>query len=131
MATYRYFNQEVGVTTVVTEINVDAAELLNAYTSDASTANSTYLDKVIQVSGKADEINIDGDDSFVDVTVPGSEYTVRCTFDKENSVLLYKISSGMAVEITGTCKGMSSGDNPDLNGRHVILSECTLDGYYN
>jgi hypothetical protein len=132
LATYRYFNEAASVTTVVTEMNIDATQLVNDYTSDESAANGKYLDKTMQVSGKAGEINIDGDNSFVEIMVPDSDSKVRCTFDNENSVLLYNISEGMTVEITGVCKGFSSDEELDLlGGSDVILTECLLDGYYN
>ncbi len=83
-------------------ISVTAAKLVTDYETNETLANSTYLDKVLEVTGTVTEIskNQKGETVFVlDGTGIG---TVRCTM--EGSVQ-HDMKTGASISIKGICTG--------------------------
>jgi hypothetical protein len=92
---HREVKQEVAM-------KVDAEKIFQAYTANEKTANATYLDKAIEVSGKITSIAKNADSSIV-VFLQTSDpiFGVKCTMEGNASAL----KEGDVVIIKGICTG--------------------------
>jgi len=89
------------------EAKIDATELFKAYNSDENTANSKYLGKTIQVSGKVKEVS-KADGSPVKISLEtGDEFTVICELDALSQHARTDFPAGEMVTFKGKCDGLN------------------------
>lgn len=94
-------------------IKVTAAQLVKEYQANETAANSKYLDKAIQVTGKVNEVGKNQDGKATVMLASEDEMTgVFCTL-KENE----DIKGGSTITIKGFCSGMLS----DVRLREAIV----------
>lgn len=93
---------------------VDANKLYTDFTGNEQAANTTYLNKVLEVTGTASEVSTNQDQQTVvligvDDPLGGIQCTMR---DKGTSV-----ATGSKLRVKGFCNGVTS---------VVLLSDCVL-----
>lgn len=101
-------------------IEVTAKDLLAAYDENTVSADNTYKDQLLKVTGTVGTIGKDiMDDAYVTLTSdePYSLISVQCYFSKDNLDAIASLKEGDTVTITGKCDGES------LN---VLLKQCNL-----
>lgn len=99
-------NQEAAV--------IAADTLYNAFNTDEVSANTRYLNKVIELHGNAGELsrNQDGQQVIL-LSVEDPMGGVQCTMRKDQS----EVGQGQPVRVKGFCNGFTSA---------VLLSDCVI-----
>ena len=83
------------------------------------TANSKYINRVLEVTGKVKEVNSDWEGKFSVVIDAGNPtYAVICHLAKSEITHAKKIQKDDEISLHGTCKGMTT---------DVIMEDCTID----
>lgn len=98
------------------DFSLTAADLLKAFESDETSANSRYVKKILDVSGTIESVKLAEDKSANVALKTGSDLgSVICTFqaDSETSGL----KEGDNILIRGECSGYLT---------DVLLNNCTL-----
>jgi hypothetical protein len=102
---HRDIKEEVG-------IKVDAEKIFQDYTTNEKTANATYLDKAVEVSGKIISIDKNSDNYLVVLLQTSNPiFGVKCTMKEDASSL----KQGDDVKIKGICTGFAN---------DVVLIKC-------
>jgi tRNA_anti-like len=111
---YRMYTKPHRSVTEAKAITIDAATIATAYEANETQANSTYLDKVVEVKGEVTEIAKNQNGETV-IALKGSDMSgVRCTI--EGAVPL-EIKTGMPVTLKGICTGYLT---------DVVLVRCVV-----
>jgi len=116
---YKEFNREHKDTSSLTvNEKTDAVALVNEFETDEAKANTKYLNKVIQVSGKIQSAEKDKD-GIITVYLESESMmaTVSCQLEKDKNYALENFSKGKAISITGLCSGYLT---------DVVLMRCVL-----
>ncbi len=86
-------------------IPVNAIDLFRSFEEDEPTANTRYLDKVLEITGKVSEIT--ANQNLIPIIVLETEnmvFGIRCTMDNAEP----KVKIGETVTIKGICTGYLS-----------------------
>ena len=110
VAWYWYNKPRSGVESKTTDVSVTAKDLIDKYQATEAEANKLYLDKVIEVSGKVDDIIISENDAVIILGLQGMG-GISCRFSPATSLKKLTIKKGMLVVIKGRCTGF----NIDVN----------------
>jgi hypothetical protein len=95
-------------------IPVSAIDLFRSFEEDEATANTLYLDKVLEITGNVSEIT--ANQNLIPIIVLETEnmvFGIRCTMDNAES----KVQAGETVTIKGICTGYLS---------DVIITNATV-----
>ncbi len=98
-----------------------AAELYQAYIDNRSTAESTYNGKIIQISGRVDDIEIVDTLRVIMFSFETGAFGaegVRCSMMPEFNEAIDNLEIGDYVTIKGFCSGFNDTD--------IILENCSL-----
>jgi len=99
---------------------ISASALSKEYNASEESANAKYLEKVISVSGKVSELQLENaDEPTVALATDAEDKTVQCGFKKEFLNDIKNLKSGDNIKIKGKCDGM------DMFGG-VVLTQCSL-----
>ena len=94
------------------ELNISAAELINAYKENEVKADKIYKGKIVEVNGIVDAIDSGIDDKAVIRLSDGDEfsfYNVHCYIDDENQDKACELKKGENVTIIGKEDGEIAG----------------------
>ena len=122
---YSEYNRKVkDLTNVNAQISISTTELIAAFEKDEQSANTRFLDKIIEVNGNVKSIEKDdrGNYSLVLGEIGGMS-SVRCSMDSTHSKGLSRLKEETAVKIKGACTGFNS---DELLGSDVILNRCVI-----
>ena len=100
------------------DYTITATELFTEYEADEKAGNTKYIDKIVQVSGKIEDMETDAKGAKV-VLIGGNEMGngVLCTLDKSEESKAAQLKVGDKVSIKGRCTGMLM---------DVVLNKCTI-----
>ena len=87
------------------DISVDANIILSEYEEDEASANTKYLDKIVEVTGTVKEV-IEKENEFI--VLLGNEDSlgaVSCTLGIDQKSIAYGLKSGDNVTVKGVCTG--------------------------
>lgn len=88
------------------DLQLSATQLFNDYDSDETTANTKYLDKVVQVKGTVKEVNTDESGTTSVTLESGSDmFGVVCQMDNLTEHERTAFSEGEQVTFKGICTG--------------------------
>lgn len=100
------------------DVVITAPELYEAYSADEEYANQIYLNKIIEVVGVLDKIEVNQDSSLNLVLASGDPMgNIICTFEKNSDLQSSNLKTGDNITIKGICKGMLL---------DVLLNNCVL-----
>ncbi|MCB0648501.1 MAG: hypothetical protein KDC49_17650 [Saprospiraceae bacterium] len=100
-AYYMYNKKSASIEDLKTDVSVDASALVSAYESDEDAANTEYLEKVIEVSGKVDKSETKDGIQSIYLQTEGGMGTVLCQMEEEITAPV----SGENIKIKGICTG--------------------------
>ncbi len=88
------------------EQKLTANELFSAYESNEAAANTSYLDKVIEVTGTVRETSV-GDDGIVNIILDSDDmmFGVRCQLDNLSKHKRTEFKTGEKITLKGKCTG--------------------------
>jgi DNA-directed RNA polymerase subunit RPC12/RpoP len=94
-------------TSTAMEVTVD--ELISAYATDEATADETFGNKLLKVTGIVDRIEVEDYLDFDYIVLTNAENNllqhVRCFFDKKHGPELNQLTTGQEVTVQGTYDG--------------------------
>ncbi len=102
-------------------ISTAATTLYNSFLNDSANANSTYLNKIVKVSGVVNKVSLNQQQQqiiLLNTSVPGA--SLNCTMEQNSN----NINEGDQVVLKGICRGYIPGDaEMDIPG-DVVLTRC-------
>jgi hypothetical protein len=104
--------------------SLTAQELLNAFQSDATAANTAYLGKIITVSGEIKEL-IPGEEKRMQIVLKtdAALSTVSCLLEEDRDSFLKRgLKRGDQVMLKGKCTGAMD----DMLGLQVIVDPVVV-----
>jgi hypothetical protein len=112
-AVYEFRKPHADAGSRTTDFHIDAESLYKDFAKNESTANAKYLDKIIEVTGKVDDIENTNGATVIIISANQSSGGISCKmFNKTNS-----FQKGQEITIKGKCSGFLS----DVN-----LVDCVL-----
>lgn len=113
---YLEFNRtEKVLTDVKSDITISANELLAAFQTDETNANTKYNDKVVEVSGEVQETTNDGGKTIVRLNAGDAMAGVTCELDDKATHKRTEFKQGDQVTFKCTCSGFLM---------DVVLNRC-------
>jgi hypothetical protein len=102
-------------------VTTDAFSLYNSFTNDSSKAKTSFLNKILQVSGVVREVTVNQQkQQVILLKSPVQGASVNCTMEENFNTLKH----GDIVVIKGICSGFSGGI-PEMNiPGDVFLVRC-------
>ena len=114
---YKMYNKpHIDVAETSAEISIQANELMNQFSLNETTANNTYLEKIIGVSGKIASIKIENEKPIITLKTNNDFGSILCHFEK-NNLNINQLKEGQNVTIKGICTGYLM---------DVVLVKCAL-----
>lgn len=105
-------------------IKITAAELYQSFITDSATANSKYIDKVLEVTGIVKNTSINQQQQpVVSLQTTSGEAAVNCTLEQKE----VEIKEGEQVRIKGICTGIGEGDADLGIMGDVYLIRCYIE----
>lgn len=103
---YQWNKPHQNMESAAADITVDAAALFAAFDADENAANTAYLDKVIQISGKVISSSV-GEDGQTKVTLDSGDamFGVICELDALTTHKRTQFLPGETVTFKGKCTG--------------------------
>jgi hypothetical protein len=114
---YVFRKSEASVASEKADYEINAAELLTAFETNELTANTSYLGKILSVTGMVESITEDSVGIMVYLKESDAVSGVICSFDKQ-SLDLSKITQGKTSRIKGICTGYLM---------DVVMNKCSLE----
>jgi hypothetical protein len=97
------------------DVVITPQSLLEAFNTDETKANATYLDKIVEIKGKVSSINTPEKGSSFTLDTGDPMSGVICEFETADGA--QGIAAGQEVTVKGFCTGKLS---------DIVLSRCTV-----
>lgn len=115
---YFYFKPVKSYENEKPDIIVDALKLIKDFQEDEKTANTRYLNKLVEVRGNVSDVSQDEKGlTNINVSVDGEIAMVTCGMDSTVHADFSSIKSGQPIKLKGLCSGMLM---------DIILVKCVL-----
>ena len=104
---FQYNKPHKDINKAGSDLKIEAAALFAEYSQDETTADSLYLDKIVEVSGIVKEVSPD-DEGNISVTLESGEelFGVICQLDNLSEQKKIDFQIGEEVSFKGICTGM-------------------------
>jgi hypothetical protein len=114
---YKMYNKpHVNVAKTSFDIALEAAKIVDDFSFDETLANTTYLDKIVQVSGIINSVKTEK--KTVIVALAGNSFAdVLCYLSEESKTKVNTLKEGQRVTLKGICTGFLL---------DVVLVKCAL-----
>lgn len=114
---YKMYNKpHVNVAETFSDVFLEAVKIVDDFSSDEIMANTTYLDKIVQVSGIINSIKTENE--TVIVALAGNSFgDVLCYLSEESKTKVNTLKEGQRVTLKGICTGFLL---------DVVLVKCAL-----
>jgi hypothetical protein len=114
---YKMYNKpHVNVAETSSDVSLEAVKIVDDFSSDEIMANTTYLDKIVQVSGIINSIKTENE--TVIVALAGNSFgDVLCYLSEESKTKVNTLKEGQRVTLKGICTGFLL---------DVVLVKCAL-----
>lgn len=119
-----YNRKHKDVSDAVASFNTTGESIIHEFTTDEKSANTKYLDKIIEVSGIVKSIDKD-DEGSVTVVLgsPSNISSIRCNIDSADRIETANLQKNIPVTIKGVCNGFNA---DELLGSDLILNRCSI-----
>ncbi|MFM2363297.1 MAG: hypothetical protein RLZZ316_2199 [Bacteroidota bacterium] len=110
---YYQLNKPHKQASVKADVEITAINLATAFETNEATANETYLDKVVAVTGQVSEISTN-QQGFTVIVLKGTDMSgVSCTLLEKNAT----VEKNSTIRLQGFCNGYLT---------DVVLNRCIL-----
>jgi hypothetical protein len=100
------------------DVVITTPELFKAYSADEEYANEIYMNKIVEVVGVLEKIEVNQDSSLNLILASGEPMgNVICTFENPEAIKESSLKAGDNITVKGICKGMLL---------DVLLNNCVL-----
>ena len=100
---YQYNRPVASLESANADVVLEAPALLKAFETNETTANTQYLDKVIEVSGQISRIEKDGEKKSIYLSTGNEMSSVICEMESASST--EGLAAGSKVVVKGKCTG--------------------------
>lgn len=115
---YKVYNKpHVNVAKSSADITITANKILNEFSSDETSANTKYLEKIIEVSGTVSDVKIEKEKGIITLKTNDDFGSVLCHLSEESTKLMSTIKVGQNIKLKGICTGFLM---------DVILIKCEI-----
>jgi hypothetical protein len=101
---YIYFKPHSSVAHTSPDLKIEAVELYNQFQQDEVAANKKYLDKVIEVKGRVNEVQHNSSGTSIQLDAGPNAGGINCSFTGSESGIPLP-SKGSLITIKGRCSG--------------------------
>jgi hypothetical protein len=101
---FTFRSAETSVSSEAAAYTLDATALLQAFESNEDSANSLYLDKIVEVRGRVDAVSADSLGFTVYLKDSDAVSGILCSFDRE-ALDTATVRAGGTVSVKGRCSG--------------------------
>ena len=106
------------------DVSINSEQLQQSFETNEQTANTDYLNKVIEVSGPVGNVSSNQQGAqVITLRKADKDVGVLCTMMKEESDKVKTIKAGQQVKLKGLCTGYNG---MDMMPGDVVLIDCTL-----
>lgn len=103
---YKMYNKpHVDVAATSSDITITANNLLNDFSTDETSANAKYLDKIVEVSGTIAKLETEADKGVVVLQTNEDFGSVRCTLSEASTQKINDLKVGDNITLKGICTG--------------------------
>jgi DNA/RNA endonuclease YhcR with UshA esterase domain len=103
---YKIYNKpHVNVAEASTDISISAEKILADFSADEITANSKYLEKIIEVKGVVSELNIEKEKGIITLKTRDDFGSVLCHLSEEATKEMSVLIEGQTITVKGICTG--------------------------
>jgi DNA/RNA endonuclease YhcR with UshA esterase domain len=103
---YKMFNKpHVNVANTKSDIFLSADKILNDFSANEITANSKYLEKIIEVKGVISELNIEKKKGIITLKTTDDFGSVLCHLSEEATKEMNALIEGQTITVKGICTG--------------------------
>lgn len=124
-AWHEYNRTIPGLADVQADYSVNATALINEFTTNETTANEKYLNKILSVKGLVKKIEHNGPSGIVVLGDTTDMSSVRCLLDSAATAAASALQPGQAVTVKGAVTGFNK-DETGLLGSDVQLNRCVI-----
>ena len=115
---YMWNKPHKDLTDSAADFTLKPEELFQAYNTDETNANQTYLNKVVELTGVImEKQTVEENRSIVLVEVPGEMFGINCAFEAEEADQISGLKEGQSITLRGEVTGFTM----DVN-----LARCVL-----
>jgi DNA/RNA endonuclease YhcR with UshA esterase domain len=100
-----YSKPHVNVAEASTDISISAEKILADFSADEITANSKYLEKIIEVKGVVSELNIEKEKGIITLKTMDDFGSVLCHLSEEATKEMSVLIEGQTITVKGICTG--------------------------
>ena len=103
---YKMYNKpHVNVREVPTDIVISADKIVAQFSSDEITANSKYLDKIIEVKGVVSKLDVVEKKGIITLKTTDDFSSVLCHLSEEATKKISVLQMGHTITVKGICTG--------------------------
>jgi DNA/RNA endonuclease YhcR with UshA esterase domain len=103
---YKMYNKpHVDVSEASADITISANKILEEFSSDETTANSKYLEKIIEVKGVVSETKLEKEKGIITLKTNDDFGSVLCHLSDEATGKMCTLKEGQTITVKGICTG--------------------------
>jgi len=115
---YKMYNKpHVNVAQSKSDIILTANQILNDFSSDETTANLKYLEKIIEISGVVSEAKVEKEKGIITLQTNDDFGSVLCHLSTKSTAKIGALKEGESITVKGICTGYLM---------DVILVKCEI-----
>lgn len=115
---YKMYNKpHVNVADEKADITLTSDKIFTDFSSDETTANAKYLDKIVQVKGVVADFKVENDKGIVTLETNDDFATILCHLTKEQTKKVSNSIIGQEITLKGICTGFLM---------DVVLVKCVV-----
>lgn len=115
---YKMYNKpHVNVANSESDIFLSADKILKDFSLDENTANSKYLEKIIEVKGVVSDTKIEKEKGIITLKTNDDFGNVLCHLSTESTKKISSLIAGQTISVKGICTGFLM---------DVILVKCEI-----
>jgi DNA/RNA endonuclease YhcR with UshA esterase domain len=103
---YTMYNKpHVDVAETSADVSISANKILQDFSSDETTANAKYLDKIIQVKGEISSIKTENEIGVISLKTNNDFGSVNCHLSAASTKKITTLKMGQTITVKGICTG--------------------------
>ena len=103
---YKIYNKpHVDVAEASADITISANKILEEFSTDETTANTKYLEKIVEVKGVVTEAKIEKGKGIISLKTNDDFGSVLCHLSEESTKKMSIVKEGQTITVKGICTG--------------------------
>ena len=100
-----YNKPHVNVVKTSADIIISANKIIEDFSTDETSANTIYLDKIIEVKGVISEVKIEKEKGIITLKTNDDFGSVLCYLSEESTREIRTLNEGETITVKGICTG--------------------------